>query len=377
MKRRSIMPRRVVRLVAMLSLGALLVSACGGEEAGTQASPSSGGETAAEGPPQDVVWLSASGNTPNLALFSSYIAAENFDTENGIEATVEQSPSAQAVAALVSGSKDFSMTAFGGTATAIAQGHDLVIVGAYTLRVPAVIVAKKEIKELSDLEGKNVVAAALGNTSHTAVLAYAEATGDADGSKFNFVASGNTANSIQYMRAGTGDAAWIQVDSAAQLIEQNPDLHILVSEDEMQEAVGTIGGVLVVTRDYAEQNGDTITKVMQSLIQANRALYEDEDYFVDKAMEAFPAGTYSEELLRELYPTLQDTMAVNGGMDEELIEKSYDAWAEYFDPESAKSASFKKGKDIVDPSFVKAALENLDGPVDHPIDSADLATSSN
>lgn len=358
---------RSLRRASAAIIGAaalVLVTACGSND-----------EPAASADKVDVVnLLSASGATPNLVLFASYVGVTsgNFDEKNKLDATIKQSPSAQATAALISGNEHFSMTSFGATATAIAKGLPLKIVGSYALEVPGAIVATKKIKSFSDLEGKKIIAAALGNTSQINVTAYGQATGH-DPSKLQFVASGNTANSIQYLSAGRGDAAWIQIDSIPKLLKDNPNLHVLVTAEELSKAVGTIGGVVVVTESYAKSHGDVIVKVMKSLMQASRVLYTDGDYFLAEAKKAFPAGTFTDEQLKTLYPTLQKTHSVNGGMDKTLIDKSYKAWSTYFDPAGAKEAKFTTGEEVIDPSFVKQALKELGGPMAHPVDSADLA----
>jgi ABC-type nitrate/sulfonate/bicarbonate transport system substrate-binding protein len=351
------------KVAALAALMLLPLAACGSDD----------GESASAGGTLNL--LSASGDTPNLVLFSKDIATrEGFFKNNGLDVAIKQSPSTQAAAALMSGHDHFSMTSFGATATAISQGLPLKIVGSYALEVPGVIVATKEVKTVRDLEGRTIIAAALGNTSHINVTAYAQATGEADPDKLNFVASGNTANSVQYLAAGRGDAAWVQIDSIPKLLQDNPDLHVLVTADQLSAAIGTIGGVIVVTEDYAKSNRDTIVAVMKSIMQAGRALHKDENYFVEHATKIFPKGTFTEDQLHELYPQLRDTFPVNGGMDRALIEKSITAWAKYFDPEAATKGAVKEVSDIVDPSFVRDALKELGGPIDGPGDSADLAT---
>lgn len=335
-------------------------------------SPQTTDEAAAE--PEElehIALLSAAGTTPFLTLITNFMIAEGgIDAEHGLDAEIRQAASAQAAAALMSGDEHFSNSSFGATATSVARGLPLKIVIGSVLELPAAIVASTDVTSVADLAGRKVAVSALGNSSQIGVVSYAQYSGEVDPDDIEFVVSGGTPNSVQYVVGGLADAAWMTYDSAVQVTDEHDNLHILVTPEQMS-AVSTIGAVTVVTEDYAREHPETITKLVAAYMDANRRLYESREAFYEAA-DTFLPDQYTRDQLDRIYDVMRPLYAVNGGMDAAVIQRSYDVWATYVDPEGAELAPFKTGEELVDPSFTAAALERLgfyEGTQDH----ADLA----
>jgi ABC-type nitrate/sulfonate/bicarbonate transport system substrate-binding protein len=354
---------KTATLVLAVAVSATLgLAACG----------SSGGDSSSSSSVQSVDLLSAQGAEASLSNFQTYLLDKaGIDAQNKLNITVKGATSAQASAALVSGSEHFQVSAYAATASAIAQGLPLEIVGISNLGLDAVIVAKSSIASVSDLAGKTMVAAALGNTSQTDVIGYANATHQVDPNKIKWVVSGSTANSVQYLVAGRADAAWAPLDSVVGVLAKHPELHIIVDNQQLTTAVPAIGAVVVTTKAYAKDHHDLLVNLMTSFMQANRKVYESESYFDQQAANAFPPGTYTADQLHQLYQVLRPKYAVNGGFDKTLIDGSYQIWSTAIDPKDAAKASFTNGEGIIDTSYTAEALKKI-GRVSGSPDDADL-----
>jgi ABC-type nitrate/sulfonate/bicarbonate transport system substrate-binding protein len=337
------------------------LTACGGGSSST--TTTSGGLT-------NVTFVGASAGTPStLNLQSNLLDQNGFAANYGIKLGLQTAPGPEALASLQSGKTDFVLTNQATVLSAVNSGAHLRIVAGYSMTFPTAIVSKTSITTVAQLAGKTIAVSTLGDVPQIYTNAYLIGSGLVDPKSVKWAGAGNNSNAMAYLTGGRADAAWVNIANLPTVLK-NTNLHVLVSADDFAKYAPSDGSVLVVTDDFATSHKDTVQKVVDMVIGANRKLYDDQAGYLALAQKMLP-GVYTPEQLAQQYDQLKPTLAINGGMDTAIINQGYGVWFKYTAPDGGKNVTFKDGTAIFDPSFAATTVKKL-GLTSGAMDTGDL-----
>ncbi len=159
------------RVLAVASVLALVVAACGGVSApaapGTAVATASPAPTAA--PKPSTVSMRLALPTTSADFLWTYVAKDaGIFADNGVDADVQYIASTQAVTALVAGQVDVSLGAGSDMLSAAVGGADLVIVAVPSPTYPFIFEAAPGINTPADLKGKKIGVSSIGSSSDIA-----------------------------------------------------------------------------------------------------------------------------------------------------------------------------------------------------------------
>jgi ABC-type nitrate/sulfonate/bicarbonate transport system substrate-binding protein len=326
-------------------------------------------QSADKKPRTPVRLLSSTYNPPRVQNMYYFAGLEGYFQKYGLDVTVQQSPGSPAsLAAAVGGKAEFASINMITLANAAAEGVKAKAIVIGNFDSPGAILAQPSIKSVKDLEGKTMATSSIGTLEYTVARGYLRAQG-VNIDSIKWVATQNSANTVQAMKAGRVDASWIEMPLVVKALEIAPNLKILVDAKQIAEVSPTSAGVVVVTDKYIAEHRDIVQAFVSAVIEANRRMYNDRAFY-DKTVNKYIPGVYTEKQLDLLYTAFRASWGVNGGFKIPVLEDGLEHWKTAINPKRAKNPYFSKLDQLIDTSFSAEAIKKL-GKVDGALDQAD------
>jgi ABC-type nitrate/sulfonate/bicarbonate transport system substrate-binding protein len=329
------------------------------------------GTGAASAQGSKVTLVSSTVNPPSISNIYYLAAMDASFKKRGLDVQLQQSSgSPSSLAAIVSGKAEFASIAVTTLANAAAEGVKAKMVVTGNFDFPGMILCTPDIKSPKDLEGKRMGATAIGSMDYTIATAYLQAHG-VDMSKVQWVATRQSANSVQALSAGQISAAWITMSGAVTALKIHPQLKILVKAEDLSKVTPNPGGAVVVTDRYAAQHADLIQAMVTAVIEGNRALYTDRKFF-DAVVDKWFPNIYSPEQKDLIYAAYRPSWGVNGGLPLKVMHSAIEHWKTVVNPSRANNPYFSKAEDLMDVRYAQKALAEL-GVMKDVLDTAEWA----
>jgi ABC-type nitrate/sulfonate/bicarbonate transport system substrate-binding protein len=327
------------------------------------------GAAFAQGKPTTVTLVSSTVNPPSISNIYYLAAMDSAFRRHGLDVNLQQSSgSPSSLAAIVSGRAEFASIAVTTLANAAAEGVKAKMVVTGNFDFPGMILSGPRIRSIKDLEGKRMGATAIGSMEYTIARSYLKKQG-VDLNKIEWVATRQTSNTIQAMSAGQIDAAWIVMSSAVTALQTHPQLKILVDAETLARVNPNPGGAVVITDRYAAQSAPVVEAMVASVIEANRALYNDRGFF-DRIVDKWFPSIYSGEQKDLLYKSYRPSWGVNGGMPLSVMRSALENWKTDVNPDRANNPNFSKIEELMDTRFAAKALAEM-GVMKDVLDTAE------
>ncbi len=293
-------------LVALATIGALVLTACGSSStadpstsaaaAGTTAaasgavSPAAAGAAASDpsGETASAATASGAGGTLRLGYFPNVThAAAVLGVADGTFATALGSTSLEtqtfnagpaAIEALLSGAIDATFIGPNPAINAFAQSNgDAIRIVAGTTDNGAALVVKPEINSAADLAGKTLASPQLGGTQDVALRKYLLANGlktqTTGGSDVDIVNQEN-AQTLDLFKSGEIDGGWLPEPWASRLVLEAGG-KVLVDEKTLWPDQKFLTTHLIVATPYLESHPDQVSALLEGLITETEAIEAD------------------------------------------------------------------------------------------------------
>jgi NitT/TauT family transport system substrate-binding protein len=313
--------------------------------------------------------LSSTYNPPRVQNMYYFAGLEGFFQKYGLALTVQQSPgSPSSLAAAVGGKAEFASINMSTLANAAAEGVKAKAIVIGNFDSPGEILAQPGIKTVKDLEGKTMATSSIGTLEYTVARSYLRSQG-VNVDKINWVATQNSLNTVQVMKAGRADASWIEMPVVVKALQIAPNLKVLVDAKAIAEVSPTSAGVVVVTDKFATEHADIVQAFVTAVIEANRKMYTDRAFY-DATVQKYMPDFYSKAQLDQLYKAFRWSWGVNGGFKMAVLEDGLQNWKTSVNPKRAQNPYFSKLDQLVDTRFAAAAIKQL-GKFEGALDNAD------
>lgn len=180
----------------------------------------------------------------------------------------------------------------------------------------AVLITGKDsdIKEVSDLSGKNISIPQIGNTQHLCLLQLlaenkmSPSTSGGDVT-ISAVANADVANT---MERGDVDAAFVPEPWGATLLEQGAQL--LLDYDEIYLDGQYDVAVVVVRREFREEHPELVEKFLEAHKKATQTINEDRENSLKKINEELDSATgksLSDSIMKEAFTRIEVSTEYN------------------------------------------------------------------
>ncbi len=316
-----------------------------------------------------VTLVSSTVNPPSISNIYYLAAMDSSFKKRGLDVQLQQSSgSPSSLAAIVSSRAEFASIAVTTLANAAAEGVKARMVVTGNFDFPGMIVSTPDIRSPKDLEGKRMGATAVGSMDYVIATAYLQSQG-VDLAKIQWVATRQSANSVQALAANQISAAWITTSDTVRALKVHPQLKILVDAATLSKLMPNPGGAVVVTDRYGSQHPDLVQAMVTAVIEGNRALYNDRKFF-DAVVDHWFPNIYSAEQKDLLYSAYRPSWGVNGGMPLKVMRSAYENWKTRVNPGRANNPNFSKVEDLMDTRFAQKALAEL-GVMKDVLDTAE------
>lgn len=238
------------------------------------------------------------------AQSGAYVAQEEgLFKKNGLDVELIHIPSSsRGIQAILAGEIAFSYMDGSNEAQANLKGANLAFVAGATNHMVFSLMAKPEIKRISDLRGKKIGITRIGSSTHTAAL-YALSQGGLKPVDYQILPLMEVPNILTALIAGQIDAGVVSppTNSRARKAGFNELMNIAKEGPEyVSVAIGT-------TRAYIKANEDTVRRVVRSYAEA---------------VQLFRANKQIGTRVLQKYTKVQD---------QEILEDAYDQFREYLE----------------------------------------------
>ena len=302
-----------------------------------------------------VTLVSSTVNPPSISNIYYLAAMDATFAKNGLKVQLQQSAgSPSSVAAIISARAEFASVAVTTLANAAAEGVKAKMVVTGNFDFPGIILSRPEITSIKQLEGKTMGASAIGSMEYIISQGYLIKQG-IDFAKIKWVATRQTTNTVQALASGQIDAAWLNTPSVLSAMKLAPNLRTLVTAEEISKVSPNPGGAVIVTDRYASANPKVVQAFVDSVIEANRKLYNDRGFF-DAVVDKWMPGIYDAEQKTILYNAHRPSWGVNGGLPLNVMRPAIESWMTNVNPDRAKNPYFSKVEDLMDVTYARKYL---------------------
>ncbi|MFH1329717.1 MAG: ABC transporter substrate-binding protein [Actinomycetota bacterium] len=251
----------LLRRLALVSAGALLLAACGGDGGSSE-----GARTLRLGYFPNVT------HAPALVGVGAGIIAAALGDDVRLE-TSYFNAGPEAVQALFGGAIDATFIGPNPAINAFAQsdGEAIRIIGGSTSG-GAFLVVRPDITSTPDLIGAKLATPQLGNTQDVALRAWLLAQGltfDVAGGGDVSILPQSNADTLTAFRAGDIDGAWVPEPWATRLIQEGGGI-VFVDERDLWPDGLYVTTHLIVRTEFLEENPDLVEALLRGLIEAVR-----------------------------------------------------------------------------------------------------------
>jgi ABC-type nitrate/sulfonate/bicarbonate transport system substrate-binding protein len=330
MKVASVGPRHRTRLVSTLTVGGLMLAACGGGDEGSGADQAPGGDG-------DLGSLSVVTSVPKSLLFIGVQGAEQLGTweGTGLEVEVISGTSPTAGQIMASGEAQIGLMDGNRAAANIVQGLEATIMGSNVSPWAQYIIASDEsgATSIEDLKGGTFGVSGIGSAGHFATQKVAESLGWSD-DEYTVTPLGNLDSLRASLESGSIDAfAWSSTTAFA--LEEAGAGNVLGSASDH---VGPNAfEVFVVMNDVIESQPDALCTFFQGYYDVVEELQDDPQLAVDVLVDEWDVNPVAAERAVEAdIPNLSATGEISGEELEGLT----------------KAVTFATGDDAPDPAAI-------------------------
>ena len=247
-----------------------------------------------------------------------------------------------AQAALLSGELMVASVSGASTINAILAGGDLAFTGAVFDTMPYQMAAVREITSMAELRGKTIGINRLGGTPHWVVRYMLRQAGLDPENDVRLLQIGQPPERLAAMRSGAIQATI--VDSPFSLIAEKEGLRILADVAEL--GIPYPQSALVMNREWLRTKRDTARKVLQALVDGNRAFKADRDLGYRTLRRWFQMDDAA--LLDETYAYFSRTVPTEALPRPEGIQMILDEAAN-----EQPAARNLRPEDLIDPSLAR------------------------
>ena len=266
------------------------------------------------GAPLTKVRISYSSRSNSVTPF--YLAVQKgFFAEEGMDVELVQVNPRLGATAVLNGDLDFTTT-FGSTLRSIVGGFPIKFVAVSVRKSDHFLVARPEIKELKDLNGKRLAVSTLFGTDQRA----AEEILRAKGFPVGFVkpiALGDAPVRTQALKSGIVEAA--AVSSPFDLTLKAEGYRVLGGPQDIEFALPTSG--LAVANRLLQQNPQLVKRAIRAMLKAHRYVFENQKDVVPQMTHYL---NQSAEVAARSYDLLVISLSKNG----EITDKEWDILTE-------------------------------------------------
>jgi NitT/TauT family transport system substrate-binding protein len=249
-------------------------------------------------------------NTPFIiALNKGLFAEEGMDVEL-IQVNPRLGPTA-----VLNGDLDFTTT-FGTTLRGIVGGFPLKFVAVSVKKSEHFLVARREIKEIRDLNGKQLGVATLFGSDQRAAEEMLKGKGFPP-NMMKPIALGESPVRAQALRAGLVDA--ISITSPFDLSLKSEGFRLLAGPQDVQIALPTSG--LAVANRQLQQNPALVKRAVRALMKAHRYVFENRKDVVPQMIRYLDQ---TPEVAERSYDLLTISLSRNG----EITDQEWDILTE-------------------------------------------------
>jgi NitT/TauT family transport system substrate-binding protein len=263
------------------------------------ASPAAASASAATPPPSTALTKMTVSAAPGSANDQpAWVAQETgIFQRNGLTVEVQSMPAAQGIAALLANQVQIAQTAGVETLGGLAGGADLVIVANFVPVIPYQFYAGPDIQTVADLKGKKIGITTAGGSYDAAIRIVLPKLGLDPDNDVTLIPTGSIPNVTAALFNHAIDGAPLVVSPASFRAVQGGNFHEVF--DFAKNAGPYAAGLVVVKRDYLNQNRDLVQRYIDGLVQgiarfkADRAtsLQVDKKY-LDETDDELVARTY-------------------------------------------------------------------------------------
>jgi NitT/TauT family transport system substrate-binding protein len=191
---------------------------------------------------------------------------------------------------------------------AVGNGADLRVMGTHCQGLHFALYAKKDIKNLKDLQGKSFGISGIGGLPHVVILALLDRQGLSP-DPVKLLTVGGTGARLKSLIAGKIDAT---LGEFSPTVEADPNLHrlmIISQELPLYMAQG-----LAVWADTLPAKRDALERWQRGLVKATRWAYENKDAFVAAAAKHLPTDPKELATIYDSYIAAR-VWAINGEIE--------------------------------------------------------------
>lgn len=212
---------------------------------------------------------------PDLTAHTFYYALENgFYKEEGLDLEIKPLVGDQAaVRAVVAGEADAAWTGFAASLQAIEAGGQLVGISSTSPKLDYLLVAQKEVRNLKELEGKNLGVSTPGAVSHQVPRLMILAAGG-DPSKAKVVPIGGSSARVQALIAKKIDAAVLNSSFATRTLKYDY-LHVI--GDAAKDLPNYVYGWEIASKNVVAQKRPALQAFVTATMRAARWAIENPD----------------------------------------------------------------------------------------------------
>src|SRR5262245_24475041 len=200
--------------------------------------------------------------------------------------------------ALISGSIDFSQAGGSSVVSAAAQGAEIVILGNVFRRLIFMVHATPQLKEISDLKGKNVAAGTIGGNSYFAGQLFLSRVGLVPNKDVTFRALTGTPEVLSALQHGQVQAGVLSPPSTS--IAARMGFRQIFDIANLDLPFPTI--TVASTRRFAQENPSTILNVLRATSEAIY-LYKTQPEITLPVVAKYMRVPKDDPALRESYET--------------------------------------------------------------------------
>ena len=245
-------------------------------------------------------------NTPFIiALRKGFFAEEGMDVE-----MIQVNPRLGATA-LLNGDIDFTAT-FGSTLRGIVGGFPVKFVAVSVKKSDHFLIARPEIKEIRDLNGKKLGVSTLFGSDQKAAEEMIRSKGFSP-SMIKPIALGESPVRAQALRSGLVDA--ISISSPFDLSLQAEGYRALAGPKDIEMALPT-SGIAVATR-MLQQNPQHVKRMVRALMKAHRFVFDNRKEVLPQMIRYLEQ---SPEIANRSYDLLVNSLSRNGEISDQEWE---------------------------------------------------------
>ncbi len=330
-------------LLAGLTVGVLVLAACGGGGGESGGAAEGEGQTPAAG--GGTISLAVPIPTPYYAL-PSFAAQQGLFEENGLDVEVQYVQPGALSPALAGGSLDYAILPGPALHDLRLQGSDVVAVANYIDKPMVALTVGEGIESVEDLAGRTVavgVPTSLSTIFMRQVLEDAGLDPDAD---VTTRVIPDQAGQFSALVSGQVQAAMLSLPQTE--VAQQQGLDVLL--DLAQEDYDWPFAAIVTRQSYAEENQEQTVALLRALVAA----LEQWEAEPEAAQEVIATTSRLDDpaLVQTSYEAVSSVLEVEPVVDEQVIAAPLEAIAETGNPDAASADP----ADFFDNSYVEEAL---------------------